>query len=578
MDNFNLTSLKRRTTDLLSNLQSSLPQSLPSMPTLPSLHGSGTANHHTVRGTWQRIPLAPLPRSSHSLDVVAGTAYIFGGEAADPRQPVDNVVHAVTLPFSGAGADYYAIPARGQNGLPGKDDTGRRGGGEGEVGLERQDTNQSLEEVPLTPAPTRVTDVGEEDEDDDGEKEEDVRDDSVPAPRVGHATGVIGGRIFLFGGRGGKDMGQVIEEKGRVWVFDTKTHLWTYLDPAGGKWPPARSYHAAVGVSKPDTFGGAKEKGKHPGGTAGGIKPLSRAESWRDWAVGDTEETGIPQRPVVGRIAAGAKDEDEEGFGTFIIHGGCLADGGRTGDTWSFDVRSRIWQELPSAPGKGRGGTTICVSKSRLYRFGGFNGEGEEGGQLDVLDLVVDTFDDQVTGGSEATLTARGAWRSLVQSPGEGHTAEEGATAPLAETGSPADVWPGPRSVASLEALHVGGGREYLVLMLGERDPSGAGHAAAGKFWDDVWVFQVPPQGMSAASLHDAVLQAVGRKSGERKWTKVDTRPWDDEDDASAEGPEPRGWIASAPMGELEENGIVVWGGLNGENKRLADGWIFRLE
>ncbi|OIW31565.1 hypothetical protein CONLIGDRAFT_571083 [Coniochaeta ligniaria NRRL 30616] len=541
MDTF--ASLKRRTTDLLS----SLPQSLPAMAAhLPSLN-----QPHVLRGTWERISSVPaLPRTSHSLDVVAGTAYIFGGEAANPREPVDNSVHAVTLPSGSAGADYYAVPAR-------------------------------MDEVPLSPVVTK---------DQAGKGEElELELGDVPAARVGHASAVIGSRIFVFGGRGGKEMSEVLEERGRVWVFDTKTHLWSYLDPAvaalgpsgpdgeGKGWPRGRSYHAAVGVEKPDQFGERSGgKGKHPGGAGAGGKPLSRAETWREWAVGDSDEVGIPQRPIVGRIAAEAKDEDEEGFGTFIVHAGCLAGGERASDTWAFDVRSRVWQELPPAPGKGRGGTALCVSKSKLYRFGGFNGEGEEGGQLDVLDLVVDTFDDQVTGGSEATVTARGAWRSLVQYSGVEYTAED-ATAPLAETASPADAWPGARSVASLEALNVGGGREYLVLMLGERDPSGAGHAAAGKFWDDVWVFQVPPQGNTAASLHDAVLHAVGKKSGEGKWTKVETGPYDDEDDASAEGPGPRGWIASAPMGELEENGIVVWGGLNGENKRLGDGWIFRL-
>ncbi|KAH8912005.1 hypothetical protein BR93DRAFT_921967 [Coniochaeta sp. PMI_546] len=559
MDTF--ASLKRRTTDLLS----SLPQSLPAMPHLPSL-----TQPHKLRGTWERISVPPLPRSSHSLDVVAGTAYIFGGEAANAREPVDNSVHAVTLPFSSAGADYYAIPAR----------SGKDAAAAAQKKLERQVTNESLDEVPLSPVATK----------DEGKKgEEGLRLDDVPAARVGHATAVIGSRIFMFGGRGGKEMSEVLEEQGRVWVFDTKTHLWTYLDPVvpaqggvgpdgeGKGWPKGRSYHAAVGVEKPDQFGEKTGgKGSHPGPTGAGVKPLSRAETWREWAVGDADEVGIPQRPIVGRIAAEAKDEDEEGFGTFIIHAGCLAGGERASDTWAFDVRSRVWQELPPAPGKGRGGTALCVSKSRLYRFGGFNGQGEEGGQLDVLDLVVDTFDDQVTGGAEAVVTARGAWRSLVQYSEVEYTAED-ATAPLAETASPTDPWPGARSVASLEALNVGGGREYLVLMLGERDPSGAGHAAAGKFWDDVWVFQVPPEGMSAASLHDAVLHAVGKKSGEGKWTKVETGPYDDEDDASAGGPEPRGWIASASMGELEENGIVVWGGLNGENKRLGDGWIFRL-
>lgn len=565
MDTF--ASLKRRTTDLLS----SLPQSLPHLSDMPSLL-PGTHHHpRPLRGTWERISsvLPGLARSSHTLDVVAGTAYLFGGEgAAAARRPVDNAVHAVTLPSSSAGADYYAIPARSAKGQ------------REQKKLERQVTEESLDEVPLSPVATKK--VGGEEE----QPEPELGD--VPAPRVGHASAVIGSRIFVFGGRGGKEMGEVLEERGRVWVFDTKTHLWSYLDPTPpvassspggpdgegkGWWPKARSYHSAVAVEKPNQFG---EKKRHPPSGAG-AKPLSRAESWREWAVGDADEAGIPQRPVVGRIAAEAVDEDEEGFGTFIVHGGCLAGGERGGDTWAFDVRSRTWQELPPAPGKGRGGSALCVSKSRLYRFGGFNGEGEEGGQLDVLDLVVDTFDDQVTGGYEATVTARGAWRSLVQYSGVEYSAED-ATAPLAETASPADPWPGARSVASFEALNVGGGREYLVLMLGERDPSNAGHAAAGKFWDDVWVFQVPPQGMSAASLHDAVLHAVGKKSGEGKWTKVETRPYDDEDDASAGGPGPRGWVASATMGELEENGIVLWGGLNGDNQRLGDGWIFRLE
>ena len=59
--------------------------------------------------------------------------------------------------------------------------------------------------------------------------------------------------------------------------------------------------------------------------------------------------------------------------------------------------------------------------------------------------------------------------------------------------------------------------------------------------------------------------------------TKVSTRAYDDEDDASAAGPGPRGWISSGTMGDLEENGIVIWGGLDDGNKRLGDGWIFRL-
>ncbi|KAL1867548.1 hypothetical protein VTK73DRAFT_4100 [Phialemonium thermophilum] len=561
MDSFG--ALKRRATDIIK----ALPESLPSLPARKHRQGA------SLKGTWERISVPPLPRSSHSIDVVAGTAYIFGGEL-NPRQPVDNDVHAVTLPVSSAPADYYAIKARSENTASGIAREGKAAEG-----------------------------------------------DDVPAPRVGHATAVLGSRIFLFGGRGGPDM-QPLEERGRVWIFDTRTHVWSHLDPAlpavppgtlagdegepTPRYPEARSYHAATATDKPSTSGGSSGHRRKMSSLGDGapIKPLSRSESWRQWVMGDADEIGTPQHPIVGNVAANATDPDSEGFGTFIIHGGCLANG-RASDTWAFDVRSRVWKELPRAPGKARGGTAICISKSRLYRFGGFNGESEEGGQLDMLDLGVDTFDDQRVNDGEVVLTARGPWRSLVQfrdidysasgddettpeaeaaaaAAAAAGTADANAATPLTQTmQAPGDVWPGPRSVAALEALNVGGGREYLVLALGERQPSNAGHAAAGLFWDDVWVFQVPPKGMSAASVRDAVLQAVGKDSGEGRWVKVNVRPYGDGtdiEDPSAAGPGPRGWIASAAVGDVEENALVIWGGLDATNNRLGDGWILRLD
>jgi N-acetylneuraminic acid mutarotase len=213
---------------------------------------------------------------------------------------------------------------------------------------------------------------------------------------------------------------------------------------------------------------------------------------------------------------------DANGAGIFIVHGGCLADGCRGSDVWAFDVQNRVWQRLPDAPGKPRGGTTLAISgrPNRLYRFGGFNGTGQEGGQLDYLELGID----------------RAEWQSLMQ--GENNSTEK----------STADKWPGHRSVAGMESITANGGKEYLVLMFGEREPSNAGHAAAGKFWDDVWAFQV----------------------SEGKWTKVDVRSVDN---TSVEGPGRRGWIATAKT----ENGVVLWGGLDQDNQRLGDGWIFRL-
>lgn len=570
MESFSL--LKRRTTDLLHNVQ----QNLPAMPSVPSVPSTTSPKKDSIKGTWERIDAPDVPRSSHSLNIVHGTAYIFGGEI-EPRKPVDNDMHVVTLPWSSAGADYFKIkpvpakpdeqPKKVETQLPSQ--TKGKEPAEPVVKSEEdvEDVEKKLDEVSLE----EDSDSSDEDEDEDEEDEETESKSkgkepagperpelgNVPAPRVGHATAVIGSRIFLFGGRGGPDM-KPLDEAGRVWIFDTRSNTWTFLDPApaipGGNivpQPGPRSYHTATATDRPRDFAPTRPK---------------EAATWGQWALGDTSKTGIPQAPIVGNVAEDARDEESDGYGTFFIHAGCLANGERTNDIWAFNVRERTWFELPAAPGPARGGSAICVSKTRLFRFGGFDGQNELGGQLDFLHLEVETFDDQGTKG-EVAVRARGGWQTIHESDPNTDSTEIHA--------EPAQVWPEPRSVASLETVTSGAGYEYLVLTMGERDPSSEGHEGAGKFLGDVWVYQVPPLGMTAASVTAAMWQAVGRKTGEGKWTKLDLAPYDD--DNSDEMPEPRGWLASAPMGELEESGVLIWGGLGENSQRLGDGWILRV-
>lgn len=498
-----------------------------------------------MKGTWQHIDIPALPRSSHSIDVVEGRAYIFGGEV-EPRKPVDNDMHVITLPANSAPADYYAVKAKPS---PKTQST--------TTIPEEDELRDPLTDVPLASLPEEPS---------ASEKGKENATPQVPRARIGHATAVIGTRIFLFGGRSATETSSTLDEQGRVWIFETKTNTWAYADPyRTSPVPPARSYFAAVATDKPRNFE---------------IKPLRRAASWKEWAEGDSAEVGIPQRPIPGSVAAHATDEEDAGFGTFIIHGGCLAGGERAADVWAFDVRSATWKELPPAPGPARGGPALAIAKSRLYRFGGFDGTAEQGGQLDVLALGLDEFDDRASKG-EIGVFARGGWESLVPPTPAAPPAQGGGdgeeTGRLVPTGEGDQPWPGNRSVASMELVFGGQGREYLVLMLGERDPSAAGHAGAGKFWDDVWAFQVPPLGMTAASFTDAVWQAVGRKSGESQWKRVDAGPYDDDEELDKRGPGPRGWLASAPLGDLEEAGVVVFGGLSESNTRLGDAWIFRL-
>lgn len=565
-----LNKLKRRSTILMQQVQQNLPAmpSTPNMPSMPkrmptlkdlqknlpsmpdmSFGGPAAAKKDEPQATWERLDIPPLPRSSHSLNVISGCAYVFGGEI-DPRQPVDNAMHVIRLPFSSGSADYYKVKAKAAVIDPAMatQQPGSSVAGAGDPNLRG---SSSLDEVPL-------------EESSKGKGKEIATDDrselgDVPAPRVGHATGVIGSRIFVFGGRGGPEM-KPLEEAGRVWVYDTRTNAWSYLDPVpavkGGAivpQPAPRSYHCATATDRPRDFPRPAE-------------PKKKAQTWRQWAIGDTSRTGIPQDPVVGYVAEEAVDQESEGYGTFFVHAGCLANGDRTSDLWAFDVRARTWTELPAAPGPSRGGTAICISKSRLFRFGGYDGTAEIGGQLDFLHLEVETFDDGASKG-EIAIHARAGWQTVLQNNIDASTSEIPA--------EPIQEWPAARSVASLQAITMGGGREYLVLCMGEHGPSSDGHASAGTFFDDVWTFQVPPQGMSAASLTAAVFQAVGRKTGEGKWTRLMTGPYDDEVDDSV--PSARGWLASAPLTDLEESGIIIWGGLGEDNKRIDDGWILRI-
>ncbi|KAJ6781757.1 hypothetical protein PWT90_05993 [Aphanocladium album] len=602
--------LRRRTTDLLANAQQNIAstqqsflssaqqnianaqQNLPalSMPQFnlrslgESLSPSTAAADNGPKGTWERIDDIPaLKRSSHSLNIVDGSAYIFGGETIS-GDAADNDMHVVRLPISGASTDYYrikAMPEKPDETDPRGDDTEEQTGSTASDGAGSEAGGSSSSPRSKGKGKERAIDISRPDLGD------------VPPARVGHATAVIGSRIFLYGGRGGPNM-MPLEEAGRVWVFDTRTRAWSHLDPApavmGGAitiHPAARSDHCATATDKPQDFGSSATETASSTTTTpapGAAPKRSRAQSWRDWAVGDISKTGIPQDPLVGHVAETAVDEESRGYGTLFIHAGSLSSGDRSSDVWAFDVRSRMWSELPSAPGPARRGAAICISKSRLFRFGGSDGTTEVGGQLDYLHLEVEMMDDKKRAGgkAEVAVRARDGWQTILQHPTSTYSSTATPATPLAsprvgssvpqipvDAASTAQEWPCPRSAASLEALTMGGGREVLVLSFGER-------SSAGELLDDVWLFQVPPQGMSAASVTAAVMQAVGRKTGEGRWTRVATRPYDDED-GWAGMPKARGGLASAPMTNLEDSGLLVWGGVSEGNSRLGDGWVLRL-
>ena len=400
-----------------------------------------------IQGRWRRISTGKaLPRSLHSVSVIRGKVYIFGGEEK-PDEPVDSAVHIYSLPATTTGeADYTCV----------------------------YDSPQG-----------------------------------APPPRLGHTAAVIADRIYVFGGRGGKNM-HPLEEKGRVWVFDTVRRKWACLDSMSASYPEARFLHATTSTIHPLPS---------PAAQAGGAAAVAP-------------------------------------HGTIFIQGGYSASG-RLSDVWCFDVEASTWCQFPAAPDPPRGGTSLAFSQNRIYRYGGFDGQQELGGQMDYLRIAKSTFNDMGGKAEAAVIAETDKWEMIV-----------------AESTDPA---PGPRSVAGLHPITTGQGRNYILCLMGEKHPSSMGAEGAGEFWDDVWAFQVQPTGMTGASLKDATRQLVGTKTAENSWAPVDV-PEFSKTEGKAENPGPRGYFASAHDEDFDKMTVVLWGGVNANNERLGDGWIFTID
>ncbi|KAI4233635.1 MAG: hypothetical protein L6R40_007013 [Gallowayella cf. fulva] len=165
-----------------------------------ALAGYGLAQStQPLNATFTRITSeAFLPRSSHTITVVAGKAYIFGGDES-PGKLADDNVHIIKLPA-------------------------------------KKPTNVGESEYKCVPS------LGDAE---DGKGE-------VPGARAGHTACAIGHRIYIFGGKG--QDGKPIEENGTLWVFDTETLRWTGLKVSGDNpfpYPPARYNHSAVASEYP---------------------------------------------------------------------------------------------------------------------------------------------------------------------------------------------------------------------------------------------------------------------------------------------------------------------------------------
>ncbi|KAF2016279.1 galactose oxidase [Aaosphaeria arxii CBS 175.79] len=412
-----------------------------------------------LKSNISHITSVPIPISQHTISVVKGRAYIFGGENA-PGQLANNDMHVVILPSSGVlEADYTTISPRAA-----------------------------------------------------------VAGGAVPAARKGHTAVVIGDTIYVFGGEGVPE-----PENGRVWAFSTVANSWSYLDPSPGTlFPSQRTGHAAAGAD----FPGPRD-----------VVFKERA----------------PQQPADPAKAV-PEPADDDSWGTlFVVGGKDVEKGELLNDALAFDIRTRMWSNVPSPPGQPREGASIDVVGKRLYRFGGKGVETFASGGMDFVD--VSPVWKHAEGGT-TPLTTGWDWEEIRVGEGD---------APQA------------RSSAGLVSVTTGQGRHYLLIIGGEGETS--------TFFDDIWSFQLPPEGYSAAAVKDQTRAAIKKDTYEGKWAELNYKFVDATGEETKEIPgQPkrglgiRGHFAATKGTEVDGASVVAWGGVDKDGKVLGDGWLITVE
>ncbi|KAF1842532.1 uncharacterized protein K460DRAFT_380365 [Cucurbitaria berberidis CBS 394.84] len=418
-----------------------------------------------IKANLTRVTSLSLPRSQHTVSVVKGRAYIFGGETEHGRL-ADNDMHVVILPSSGVlDADYTTFPARSVNGL-----------------------------------------------------------DDVPNSRKGHAAVVIGDSIYIFGG----EVEGVTNEKGRMWVYDTVSNTWSYLDSASDTlFPSQRTGHASASSELP------------------GPKTTTYHET-------------APQAPAdPAKVVPEPAEADS--WGTIFVVGGHDTSSGRlSNDALAFDVKTRSWSNIPTPSGQPRDGASLSLVGDRLYRFGGKGVETLASGATEFLNVShVWTHAE----GGTTPLASGWAWEEV------SHTDIKGGTAAA----------PQARSNAGLVGVTTGQGRHYLLAIGGETED--------GTFFDDIWALQLPPERSTAAATKDSIRASFKRDTHESEWAEVLYTYVDTKGEEEKEIPgEPkrglgiRGHFGIAKGTEVDGATAVVWGGVDANGRILGDGWMITVD
>lgn len=213
-------------------------------------------------------------------------------------------------------------------------------------------------------------------------------------------------------------------------------------------------------------------------------------------------------------------------------------------EVWAFDIASRTWSQLsspPITPSTKVHSPSLTFVSNRLYAV-----SGAETHYLD-LDLKSSYTDTGSTG--DLGLSPLGPWSKVSSS------------------NDPETSTPNERSAAALIPITTGQGRNYLLLVGGDRN-------------QDIWSLQLKPESRTAASLKDAARHAIKKSTAEQEWAEV--RYYNTEGRIVQEGQDGRGigerkGSAACKVSAMDGGTVLVWGGVEG-GKVKGDGLLIEVE
>ena len=464
---------------------------------------------HPLSASFTRITSeAFLPRSSHTLNIIGGKAYIFGGRGAQGRSNDSsdrgeeklsgNEVHIVRLPVQGPSVgegdvDYQCVPALGE-----------------------EDRSNGQEQIPVA--------------------------------RAAHGAYAIGRHIYVFGGQ--SDSGEPLDEKGRVWVFNVESLRWSYLDPKpGSAYPKARFSHGFVGTPYPPSPE-----------SSGNIKALGTKmqESISD------KIPSLVNKP----------NHPSETHGILFLSSGLSSSPPKSKpltDTWAFEVASQTWTQLPSLPSTPTASPGLAIANDILYVITHSSSLDSEIHSLSIPKSSPLASVPHEADFRDVNLDHEKNFKDDANNPRPLPTWH---THPFPT--NPLSPGPRPRTGAGLLSFTTGNGRNYLLYFFGQKDSTVEDKP---EFWSDAYTYQPPASFPSPARTKDQTRGTLGIESGENTWAEVKVVA-NEEEKGRKEGegkshPGPRGWFACDDVGGSE---FVLWGGKDAKGDVMGDGWLIKLQ